>query len=105
MHYYLGDSPAGVDSSADVTITLEPGYYYYNYPDDNTQIDHSLDTTKTITVNHGLEWVYRISREPGRLWRRYAKGFVKFSWVSLWELAGAWLGRRGRKGGAETAAQ
>lgn len=31
----------------------------------------------------GLEWVYRISQEPGRLWRRYAYGLVKFSWLSL----------------------
>jgi len=31
----------------------------------------------------GLEWVYRIIQEPGRLWRRYAYGLVKFSWLSL----------------------
>ena len=31
----------------------------------------------------GLEWVYRISQEPGRLWRRYSYGLVKFSWLSL----------------------
>jgi exopolysaccharide biosynthesis WecB/TagA/CpsF family protein len=29
--------------------------------------------------NHGLEWIYRISQEPRRLWKRYAKGFVVFS--------------------------
>lgn len=52
----------------------------------------------------GLEWVYRISREPGRLWRRYAKGFVKFSWVSCLELARAWFCRRGGKNGAEPSA-
>ena len=51
--------------------------------------------------DHGLEWIHRISREPGRLWRRYAKGFVKFSWVSFWELARVWLGRGGRAPGAE----
>jgi len=31
----------------------------------------------------GLEWIYRIIQEPGRLWRRYAYGLVKFSWLSL----------------------
>ena len=31
----------------------------------------------------GLEWIYRIMQEPGRLWRRYAYGLVKFSWLSL----------------------
>ena len=51
--------------------------------------------------DHGLEWVYRICKEPGRLWRRYAKGFFKFSWVSFWELAGVWTRRRGLGAGAE----
>ncbi|MBR2837520.1 MAG: WecB/TagA/CpsF family glycosyltransferase [Kiritimatiellae bacterium] len=36
----------------------------------------------------GLEWIYRIMQEPGRLWRRYAYGFVKFSWLSLRALLG-----------------
>ena len=31
----------------------------------------------------GLEWIYRIIQEPGRLWRRYAYGLVKFAWLSL----------------------
>lgn len=31
----------------------------------------------------GLEWIYRVSQEPGRLWRRYAYGLVKFSYLSL----------------------
>ena len=31
----------------------------------------------------GLEWIYRIIQEPGRLWRRYAYGLVKFTWLSL----------------------
>ena len=38
----------------------------------------------------GLEWVYRIVQEPGRLWRRYAYGLVKFSWLSLRALAGGY---------------
>ena len=40
----------------------------------------------------GLEWAYRIWKEPRRLWRRYAKGFVKLAWLSLATLFG-W-GRR-----------
>ena len=38
----------------------------------------------------GLEWIYRIYQEPGRLWRRYAYGFVKFSWLSLRALLGGY---------------
>ena len=37
----------------------------------------------------GLEWIYRIIQEPGRLWRRYAYGLVKFSWLSLLSVFGA----------------
>ena len=36
----------------------------------------------------GLEWIYRIIQEPGRLWRRYAYGFVKFAWLSLRAMVG-----------------
>jgi N-acetylglucosaminyldiphosphoundecaprenol N-acetyl-beta-D-mannosaminyltransferase len=30
--------------------------------------------TPTWMANHGLEWLYRLLREPGRLWRRYLIG-------------------------------
>ncbi len=36
----------------------------------------------------GLEWIYRIIQEPGRLWRRYAYGLVKFAWLSLRAMVG-----------------
>ena len=36
----------------------------------------------------GAEWIYRICQEPGRLWRRYAYGLAKFSWLSLRHLLG-----------------
>lgn len=42
----------------------------------------------------GLEWIYRILQEPGRLWRRYAYGLVKFSWLSLLSLCGAYRERK-----------
>ncbi|MCR5414167.1 MAG: WecB/TagA/CpsF family glycosyltransferase [Kiritimatiellae bacterium] len=38
----------------------------------------------------GLEWIYRMIQEPGRLWRRYAFGLVKFSWLSLIHLCGGY---------------
>ena len=38
----------------------------------------------------GLEWIYRIIQEPGRLWRRYAYGLVKFSWLSLLHFCGGY---------------
>ena len=38
----------------------------------------------------GLEWIYRILQEPGRLWRRYAYGLVKFSWLSFRTLLGGY---------------
>ena len=37
-----------------------------------------------------LEWVYRIMQEPGRLWKRYAYGLVKFSWLSLRAMLGGY---------------
>ena len=40
----------------------------------------------------GLEWIYRIIQEPGRLWRRYAYGLVKFSWLSLLHVLGKYRG-------------
>ena len=38
----------------------------------------------------GLEWIYRIIQEPGRLWRRYAYGLVKFSWLSFLHICGGY---------------
>ena len=38
----------------------------------------------------GLEWIYRILQEPGRLWRRYAYGLVKFGWLSFRALLGGY---------------
>ena len=38
----------------------------------------------------GLEWIHRIAQEPGRLWRRYAYGMVKFSWLSIRAVCGGY---------------
>ena len=44
----------------------------------------------------GLEWVYRIIQEPGRLWRRYAYGLGKFSWLSMLSAFGAYREKKQR---------
>ena len=44
----------------------------------------------------GTEWIYRIIQEPGRLWKRYFIGLIKFNIMAL----GAVLNRP-RRGGAE----
>jgi len=38
----------------------------------------------------GAEWIYRVLQEPGRLWKRYAYGLVKFSYLAVRQLAGGW---------------
>lgn len=38
----------------------------------------------------GAEWIYRICQEPGRLWKRYAYGLAKFSWLSVRHLLGGY---------------
>jgi len=36
----------------------------------------------------GLEWLFRLSQEPRRLWRRYAYNNPVFVWLALMQLAG-----------------
>jgi N-acetylglucosaminyldiphosphoundecaprenol N-acetyl-beta-D-mannosaminyltransferase len=36
-------------------------------------------------INLGLEWFYRLIKEPRRLWRRYLKGNSEFIWLVLKE--------------------
>jgi N-acetylglucosaminyldiphosphoundecaprenol N-acetyl-beta-D-mannosaminyltransferase len=36
----------------------------------------------------GLEWLYRLAREPRRLWRRYLLRDPRFAWILLRELRG-----------------
>lgn len=35
--------------------------------------------------NYGLEWLYRIIQEPGRMWKRYLVTNSKFAWLILKE--------------------
>ena len=41
----------------------------------------------------GLEWLFRLSQEPGRLWRRYPIGNTRFLWLLFRELL-PWRQRR-----------
>lgn len=38
-----------------------------------------------LFINLGLEWFYRLAKEPRRMWRRYLVGNVKFVWAILKE--------------------
>ncbi|HWX88638.1 MAG TPA: WecB/TagA/CpsF family glycosyltransferase [Solirubrobacteraceae bacterium] len=48
----------------------------------------------TWMQRNGLEWVYRLSREPRRLWRRYASQNPRF----VVSFARQWMRARGRRG-------
>ena len=41
----------------------------------------------------GMEWIYRIMQEPGRLAKRYGVGLIKFGWLAAPLLAATWFGR------------
>lgn len=36
----------------------------------------------------GLEWFYRLTQEPRRLWRRYLRNNPAFAWLALLQIAG-----------------
>lgn len=46
----------------------------------------------------GLEWIFRVFQEPGRLWKRYGWGLLKFGMLVLQCTAGNLLGRWGGRG-------
>jgi N-acetylglucosaminyldiphosphoundecaprenol N-acetyl-beta-D-mannosaminyltransferase len=41
--------------------------------------------------DHGLEWLYRLGQEPGRLWKRYLIGNPLFLLRVLWQ---SWVGEK-----------
>ena len=43
---------------------------------------------------HGLEWAFRLAREPRRLWRRYLRCNPRFIYAVARELAARERGRR-----------
>jgi N-acetylglucosaminyldiphosphoundecaprenol N-acetyl-beta-D-mannosaminyltransferase len=36
----------------------------------------------------GLQWLYRLYKEPKRLWRRYLLNNPKFAWLTVLQLTG-----------------
>jgi N-acetylglucosaminyldiphosphoundecaprenol N-acetyl-beta-D-mannosaminyltransferase len=38
--------------------------------------------------NAGLQWLYRLMKEPSRLWRRYLLNNPKFTWLTFLQLTG-----------------
>jgi N-acetylglucosaminyldiphosphoundecaprenol N-acetyl-beta-D-mannosaminyltransferase len=38
--------------------------------------------------NAGLQWLYRLIKEPRRLWKRYLINNPKFTWLILLQLTG-----------------
>jgi len=46
----------------------------------------------------GLEWLFRVTQEPGRMWRRYAGDAPRFAWILLRAL----VARRGSAGSIRT---
>lgn len=42
--------------------------------------------------NYGLEWLYRVMQEPGRMWKRYLTTNSQFAWLLMkakfWQLVG-----------------
>lgn len=49
----------------------------------------TLDKAPGWMERHSLEWLYRLIKEPRRLWRRYLLGGVKYAWYSLFPLKGS----------------
>jgi N-acetylglucosaminyldiphosphoundecaprenol N-acetyl-beta-D-mannosaminyltransferase len=43
----------------------------------------SVKRAPAVFQRLNIEWLYRISQDPGRLWRRYAKGIFKFGLLTL----------------------
>ena len=43
----------------------------------------TLAETPKIIQTIGFEWLYRLVREPKRLWKRYLIGNIKFLWISF----------------------
>jgi exopolysaccharide biosynthesis WecB/TagA/CpsF family protein len=49
-------------------------------------IDYEADAVKRAPrwmARNGLEWVYRMTTEPGRYWRRYLRDMWYFYWLAL----------------------
>lgn len=47
--------------------------------------------------NYGLEWLYRVIQEPGRMWKRYFVTNSLFAWLLLEEKAASYKLQVARK--------
>lgn len=48
----------------------------------------NLDEAPDWMKRSGLQWLYRLIKEPRRLWRRYLLNNPKFAWLTLLQLSG-----------------
>jgi N-acetylglucosaminyldiphosphoundecaprenol N-acetyl-beta-D-mannosaminyltransferase len=48
----------------------------------------NLDEAPDWMKRSGLQWLYRLIKEPRRLWRRYLLNNPKFAWLTLLQLTG-----------------
>jgi N-acetylglucosaminyldiphosphoundecaprenol N-acetyl-beta-D-mannosaminyltransferase len=48
----------------------------------------NLDEAPDWMKKSGLQWLYRLIKEPRRLWRRYLLNNPKFAWLTLLQLTG-----------------
>jgi UDP-N-acetyl-D-mannosaminuronic acid transferase (WecB/TagA/CpsF family) len=59
-------------------------------------IDYEADAVRRAPrwmTQNGLEWLYRISTEPRRYWRRYARD-MEYFWLLLLDAAGRYRAPR-----------
>lgn len=45
-------------------------------------IGHHIQRAPLWMQKCGLEWLFRLSREPGRLWKRYTLDIIKSNWIA-----------------------
>ncbi len=48
----------------------------------------NLDEAPDWMKKAGLQWLYRLIKEPKRLWRRYLINNPKFTWLTFLQLTG-----------------
>jgi N-acetylglucosaminyldiphosphoundecaprenol N-acetyl-beta-D-mannosaminyltransferase len=54
-------------------------------------LSRRMPTSPDWMRNHGLEWLFRLCREPRRLWKRYVKHNPRFIILFAWQLLKASL--------------
>jgi N-acetylglucosaminyldiphosphoundecaprenol N-acetyl-beta-D-mannosaminyltransferase len=54
-------------------------------------------TCPSLMQRWGMEWMFRLAREPRRVWRRYLLGLPALLTIVLWHRASGHRARRGRR--------